>query len=297
MSSNAVPTKSTNSNNNNLTVPKSQHSYSTSIASNVSPQFFLNQNAPNSSKSNLLKPTSTASQYRLSRTNTNTTNEAYLNYDNNSIQTIDKIPSVKPSVTYSDKLWTQIDVLDDVKKLSEEVKTRGSFFNNKFNNELSKLKQSQIELLRTMSNAKFNDMNNTNELQKQQLYQLGNSRAHASGPLTRATTNASMGHLSENLLKVQEEEEEEEEENENENDNKKTNSNQQTDEQTQKSKIEQEVIKNFFESDDVTFENDNSLYTKETFEEIKKYVKQIKTDLKGLGNAIKEFDNSTSKGW
>ncbi|KAI5962623.1 uncharacterized protein KGF55_003699 [Candida pseudojiufengensis] len=300
MSSYAVPTKSDNTNSNNLTVPRHNHSYSTSISSNVTPQYFLgnNNNPQNISKSNLLKPqNSSTSQYRLSRTNTNTTNEVsatYLgNLDNFSLTTIDKIPSIKPSVTYSDKLWTQIDVLDDVKKLSQEIKQRGSFFNDKFNNELLKLRKSQNKLLETINNnSKFNQEDN-NKNDEKKLYQLNQSRVHSSGPLTRATT-----HHSENLLKVKEEEEEENESKEksSENDND-TNEQSNPNQPNKRSKLEEEMIKEFFESDEINFENDITLYSKETFDEIKKYIKEIKIDLKGLGDSIKEFDDSTSKGW
>lgn len=62
----------------------------------------------------------------------------------------DKVPSVKPNVDYQDKLWTQIDVLDDVKKMGEQVAEDGSFFTEEHNNSLRQLRHAQLELLRTI---------------------------------------------------------------------------------------------------------------------------------------------------
>ncbi|CAH6722656.1 hypothetical protein CLIB1444_10S03378 [[Candida] jaroonii] len=87
---------------------------------------------------------------KLSRASTNT---EY--YENQSLRTLDQIPSVKPSITYSDKLWTQIDVLDDVKTMSQQVKEKGSFFNDQFNEDLNKLKQSQEKLIEVMADDNF----------------------------------------------------------------------------------------------------------------------------------------------
>lgn len=139
-----------------LAVP-GRHSYATSVSSfnhnNLSSQHFGSQ-----------RPLT--AHYRLSRSNTNITADNYSTQDSQSIATIDKIPATKPTVTYLDKLWTQIDVLDDVKNMANEVRTKGSFFNDKFNQELDKLKALQEKLLSTMSTQQFNDINN-NEHQKQ----------------------------------------------------------------------------------------------------------------------------------
>lgn len=144
-----------------LAVP-GRHSYATSVSSfnhnNLSSQHFGSQ-----------RPLT--AHYRLSRSNTNITADNYSTQDSQSIATIDKIPATKPTVTYLDKLWTQIDVLDDVKNMANEVRTKGSFFNDKFNQELDKLKALQEKLLSTMSTQQFNDINN-NEHQKQHFYQL-----------------------------------------------------------------------------------------------------------------------------
>lgn len=64
---------------------------------------------------------------------------------------LDSLPSGKPTVTFLDRLWTQIDVLDDVKALAEQVKSRGSFFNDKFNEELLSLRRLQNDVLQLMA--------------------------------------------------------------------------------------------------------------------------------------------------
>lgn len=56
-----------------------------------------------------------------------------------------------PGVGYLDKLWSQIDVLDDVKNMLNEIRSRGSFFDDTFNAELSRLKLAQRKLLDIVS--------------------------------------------------------------------------------------------------------------------------------------------------
>ncbi|EDK36868.2 hypothetical protein PGUG_00966 [Meyerozyma guilliermondii ATCC 6260] len=100
---------------------------------------------------------SRSSLARISRTNTNA-DSAYnppSTFDNQSLRTLDHIPSAKPSVSYSDKLWTQIDVLDDVRKMASDVRERGSFFNEKFNSELEAMKTSQDRLIDIMASQDF----------------------------------------------------------------------------------------------------------------------------------------------
>ncbi|RLV86215.1 hypothetical protein JA9_004514 [Meyerozyma sp. JA9] len=100
---------------------------------------------------------SRSSLARLSRTNTNA-DSAYnppSTFDNQSLRTLDYIPSAKPSVSYSDKLWTQIDVLDDVRKMASDVREKGSFFNEKFNSELEAMKTSQDRLIDIMASQDF----------------------------------------------------------------------------------------------------------------------------------------------
>lgn len=97
---------------------------------------------------------------RLSRSSTNV--EGGYNggpVDNNSLTTIDKLGTAKPTVTYLDKLWTQIDVLDDVKQMSDAIKEKGSFFNNKFSEELNNLKNLHEKLIEVVAYQQFNDNN------------------------------------------------------------------------------------------------------------------------------------------
>lgn len=82
------------------------------------------------------------------RSDTNTT-EA-LNLDSLSVRTIDQLSTARPSVTMLDKLWTQIDVLDDVKKMAHEVQERGSFLDEEFHEKLLHMKQAQQRLLEVM---------------------------------------------------------------------------------------------------------------------------------------------------
>ncbi|KAI3405224.2 hypothetical protein KGF56_001968 [Candida oxycetoniae] len=272
MANSLNPTKSNSS--NRLTVPP-RHSYSTSVSSssNVSPSQFIHT-------TNGLRNKQGSSSMRLSRTNTETTDAYVANQDNQSIQTIDKIPSAKPSVTYQDRLWTQIDVLDDVKKMAQEVRSRGSFFDDKFRKEMSKLKQSQEKLIQTMSQQGFDDMN-ISEVQNQQLYQLNtNSLQTPTTAMTRTTTNIIT-----------------------EDDNSHNNTGAEGEEEDKaklvemaKKQMDQEKITKFFANDEFKFEN-LKVYDKTTFDEINGYVQQVKQDLMELGKAIKEFDDSTKNIW
>lgn len=87
---------------------------------------------------------------RLSRSDTNTFDLAS-GIDLQSIQTLDQLSTARASVAMLDKLWTQIDVLDDVKKMAEEVNERGSFLSEKFTALLGQLKESQQRLLDVMA--------------------------------------------------------------------------------------------------------------------------------------------------
>ncbi|CCE82664.1 Piso0_002400 [Millerozyma farinosa CBS 7064] len=84
-------------------------------------------------------------------------NESGINpvFDSKSIRTVDRLPSAKPSVSHSDRLWTQIDVLDDVKHMSDEVKSKGSFFSESFNQQLDSLKESQDKLVEVMARQRL----------------------------------------------------------------------------------------------------------------------------------------------
>lgn len=63
-----------------------------------------------------------------------------------SLRTVDQLSTARASVAFLDKLWTQIDVLDDVKEMAEEVKKRGSFFNENFTSLLHNMKLAQKKL-------------------------------------------------------------------------------------------------------------------------------------------------------
>lgn len=66
----------------------------------------------------------------------------------------DKIPSSRPNVDYQDKLWTQIDVLDDVKRMSEQTTVdNNSFFNVEHSKAINELRLAQVELLSTIKNS------------------------------------------------------------------------------------------------------------------------------------------------
>jgi len=90
---------------------------------------------------------------RISRTATQNTDtgSGFTGIDAQSILTLDQLSTAKASVTMLDKLWTQIDVLDDVKTMADEVKARGSFFSENFTGQLMLLKESQQRLLEVMA--------------------------------------------------------------------------------------------------------------------------------------------------
>ncbi|ODV94578.1 hypothetical protein PACTADRAFT_3464 [Pachysolen tannophilus NRRL Y-2460] len=69
------------------------------------------------------------------------------------LRPVDQISTVKPVVNYQDKLWTQIDILDDVKQMSLEVSKNGSFFDSNHSESLRNLKNSQLKLLANMIKA------------------------------------------------------------------------------------------------------------------------------------------------
>lgn len=63
------------------------------------------------------------------------------------LPTLDQINTVKPVVDYQDRLWKQIDILDDVKKMSADIVQNGTFFNSKHSSLLQDLRESQLKLL------------------------------------------------------------------------------------------------------------------------------------------------------
>ncbi len=60
----------------------------------------------------------------------------------------DQIPSVRPLVDSQDKLWTEINVLDDVREMSNDARVTGSCFNKEYANSVAKLRKAQVELAR-----------------------------------------------------------------------------------------------------------------------------------------------------
>ena len=159
----------TRNNSDKLSVPHHSYNASTSSMSSIGPTGYnIGHRATKSGSSTT----------RLSRTTTNNT-DIYSN-DVQSIKTTDMLPTAKPNVTYLDKLWTKIDVLDDVKNMSHQVKLKGSFFNDKFNDELEKLKFLQNKLFEVMSNQHFKGFSDK-DYQKQ-LYKLNVATPNASTP-------------------------------------------------------------------------------------------------------------------
>lgn len=86
----------------------------------------------------------------MNRSETNTTTDVNLNLDNQSLRTVDQLSTARASATMLDKLWTQIDVLDDVKKMAQEVQERGSFLSEEFSEKLIQMKEAQQRLLDVM---------------------------------------------------------------------------------------------------------------------------------------------------
>lgn len=79
------------------------------------------------------------------------TNTDISGLDMQSLRTLDQLSTAQASVTMLDKLWTQIDVLDDVKNMARDVKERGSYFSEDFSKSLGLVKESQLRLLEVMN--------------------------------------------------------------------------------------------------------------------------------------------------
>ncbi|RLV95461.1 hypothetical protein JA1_001021 [Spathaspora sp. JA1] len=217
--------------------------------------------------------TGASDRYHLSRTNTATTTDPYIaatNAESQSIVTMDKIPSGKPGVAYSDLLWTQIDVLDDVRNMAREVRNKGSFFNDQFNEELSKLKQSQNKLLETMATQQFADLD-ASEHQKQ-LYHLSRLTPNTNTINATNTSGDLLNH--ENIVHETEESQAE----------------------FENKKLQQDKINVFFKEDDLETKN-HTIYKKQNFDDVNQYVLDIKQDLKVLGESMKQFDEKTREIW
>jgi hypothetical protein len=63
------------------------------------------------------------------------------------------IPSVRPVVDAHDRLWAEMDVLDDAAELARQVKTNGSFFGPAHAEALANLRNAQIELAQMTAEA------------------------------------------------------------------------------------------------------------------------------------------------
>lgn len=99
---------------------------------------------------------------RLSRSETMNTDLSTI--DNESLPTIDQLSTAKASVAMLDKLWTQIDVLDDVKLMAEDVRKRGSFFNEEFSTLLAEMKEAQRRLQEVV--ARHQEANERSRIQR-----------------------------------------------------------------------------------------------------------------------------------
>ncbi|ANB12565.1 hypothetical protein AWJ20_822 [Sugiyamaella lignohabitans] len=64
-----------------------------------------------------------------------------------------QIPSVKPVVNSHDRLWSEVDVLDDAADLASRVKANGSFFGPAHSKALDQLRHAQVELAQMTAEA------------------------------------------------------------------------------------------------------------------------------------------------
>lgn len=67
------------------------------------------------------------------------------------INLVGGISSVKPVVDQNDRLWAELDVLDEVEIAAEETDANGSFFSEAHAKVLRELQQAQLELIKSMS--------------------------------------------------------------------------------------------------------------------------------------------------
>ncbi|KAK6460053.1 hypothetical protein DFJ63DRAFT_315928 [Scheffersomyces coipomensis] len=233
-----------------------RHAYNasaSSVGSSFNAQIFNSTKANRSSSSGVRMGPTTNSAEAFINTNVggNIANETQ------SLRTIDRIPSARPSVTYSDKLWTQIDVLDDVKAMAEEVRQKGSFFNSKFEEELNNLKSSQNNLLKTMSTQHFDDLK-TKEAQKTLMKSQSSQRTVASNELDYES----------NKVKGKE-----------------------------AGISRQEKLNEFFDDDEKEKHTRELFNRKQNLDEMNKYIAQIKDDLKAVATSMKKFDETTKEQW
>lgn len=63
------------------------------------------------------------------------------------------IPSVKPVVDQHDRMWAELDVLDEVEMAAEETRANKSFFGESHAKVLEQLQKSQLDLIKCISVA------------------------------------------------------------------------------------------------------------------------------------------------
>ncbi|CAH2350334.1 hypothetical protein CLIB1423_01S07756 [[Candida] railenensis] len=265
------------------------------------PPFLSNTNRHRSSKSQ-------SSLLRLSGTNSNFTDyvagggagsiSAGGAGDEHSIRSTDRISSTKPSITHADKLWTQIDVLDDVKTMSNQVKLRGSFFNEAFNAELASLKESQNKLLEVMA-AQHGKLKE--EEQQRNMYKLGNQNATKqaeaaatpaiatsksatvspgpSGPSSRSGINAGAETGKDDGTDADS-----------------AGGSKETDRTRKATEENKDKLRAFFNEED-NFGSTNIMHRKLDLEELDKYIEETRQNLEVVGEAMKNFDETTRELW
>lgn len=74
-------------------------------------------------------------------------------FGNNMLQQPFAIPSVKPVVDQHDRMWAELDVLDEVEMAAHETEANKSFFGESHAKVLAELQQSQLELVKCISLA------------------------------------------------------------------------------------------------------------------------------------------------
>lgn len=210
---------------NSLNYLRVRHSHQGLLSSSATnlPQFLGQQRSHTRSHSSFQKILS------------NTTD--FSGQDGTSVRTIDQSASAKPAVTNADKLWTQIDVLDDVRHMSQEVREKGLFFNDRFSEELAAVKQAQNRLLESMYNQHYAKVTISDH--QKNLYKYPDSAG----------------------------------------------------DQSEK----QQMIDNFF--DDLKQVGADTVYRQKNFDEMHKYIEEIKSGLAVVGELMKEFDENVGSSW
>lgn len=260
-------TTSSSSSVNKLHVPRHSHSGS-AVLNNSAPTHFLGSNSKLHN-----------SALRLSRVNTHNTEHVIT--DAQSVRPTDRLPSAKPNVTHLDKLWTQIDVLDDVKNMLSLVRQKGSFFNDDLNAVLGNLKQQQNSLLDVIASQLFNSLSDKEHRKQMSLFggegvTMGEALKREKGEEgdvgSRATSppsNAPSRPISHHPLEKKE----------------------------HSDQSKQAQIDRFFENDDLSKFSLDVLYRKQNFEEMNQYVDEIRNGLESVLQSMKKFDETTKEMW